>query len=62
MHMVLKNFDKESTVLIPDVLEMLAPTELTQYYIKDWQLIPFDEGKNMDICNQLSHFLKSQEI
>ena len=42
--MVLKNFDKESTVLIPDVLEMLSPTELTQYYIKDWQLIPFDEG------------------
>ena len=53
--MVLTDFDKETTLLIPSDLRMLSPLELTQYTINDWQLIWYDEDDidqgNVAHCN-----------
>ena len=35
----LEQFAQESVELVPMNIEMLSPTELTQYYIKSWSLI-----------------------
>ena len=43
--MVLKEFDQETTQLTPDEMIMNSKTELTQYYIKQWQLTYIDIGK-----------------
>ena len=45
VHMVLKEFDQETTQLTPDEMIMNSKTELTQYYIKQWQLTYIDIGK-----------------
>ena len=45
--MVLEKFDQETTRLIPDNLDIISPTELTQYYIKKWELKHFNPGS----CN-----------
>ena len=34
----LEQFARDGVELEPDVIEMLSPTELTQYYIKTWSL------------------------
>ena len=44
IHMVLDEFDQETTTLNPDKLNMISPTELSQYFIKDWQLKYFKSG------------------
>ena len=44
IHLVLDEFDQETTELNPDKLNMISPTELSQYYIKDWQLKYFNSG------------------
>ena len=44
IHLVLDEFDQETTELIPDKLNMISPTELTQYYIKDVKLKHFHSG------------------
>ena len=44
IHLVLDKFDQETTILNPDKLNMISPTELSQYYIKDWQLKYFNSG------------------
>ena len=31
-------FDKRNVELLPDEMEMLSATELTQYYIQSWSL------------------------
>ena len=54
MHMVLTDFDRETSVLIPESLRMLSPLELTQYTINDWRLTPYDtddinQGIKMEI-------------
>ena len=43
--MVLKNFDQETTQLVPHKMMMKSKTELTQYYINLWQLTYIDDGK-----------------
>ena len=35
----LEQFAQETVELVPMNIEMLSPTELTQYYIKSWSLI-----------------------
>ena len=35
----LEQFAQETVELVPMNIEMLSPTELTQYYIKTWSLI-----------------------
>ena len=42
--MILREFDQETALIIPDILDMKSPLELTQYYIRDWQLVNFVEG------------------
>ena len=42
--MILREFDQETALIIPDMLDMKSPLELTQYYIRDWQLVNFVEG------------------
>ena len=44
--MVLKNFDQETTQLVPHQMMMKSQTELTQYYINQWQLTYLDDGNN----------------
>ena len=46
--MVLKNFDQETTQLVPNKMLMKSKTELTQYYINQWQLTYLDDGKPRD--------------
>ena len=48
VHMQLREFDQETTMLVPDTLEMLSDLELTQYYIKDWHLEYFNPGSKKD--------------
>ena len=43
--MKLHSFDQETSILIPGAIEMMKETELTQYYIKDWQLTYFNKGE-----------------
>ena len=47
--MVLKEFDQETTQLTPDEMIMNSKTELTQYYIKQWQLTYIDLGNLGDL-------------
>ena len=42
--MVLTEFHQVTTKLVPKEIELLSPKELSQYYIKDYQLVYFDEG------------------
>ena len=35
----LEQFAQETVELVPMNIEMMSPTELTQYYIKSWSLI-----------------------
>ena len=45
IHMKLHSFDQETSILIPGSIKMMKETELTQYYIKDWQLTYYDKGE-----------------
>merc|ERR1712227_852360 len=54
IHMALDKFDRDTTKLVPDQLELLSPKELTQYYIKEYQLVYLNtenhnEGIKMEI-------------
>ena len=42
--MELREFDQETTLLVPDTLEMLSELELSRYYIKDWDLEYYNQG------------------
>ena len=42
--MVLKKFHQDTTKLIPGTLNLLSPKELTQYYIKEYQLVYLNTG------------------
>ena len=42
--MELREFDQETTLLVPDTLEMLSELELSRYYIKDWDLEYYNLG------------------
>ena len=43
--MKLHPFDQETSILMPGSIEMMKETELTQYYIKKWQLTYYDTGE-----------------
>ena len=45
IHMKLHPFDQETSILMPGSIEMMKETELTQYYIKKWQLTYYDTGE-----------------
>ena len=34
----LEQFDQDNVELVPDTMELLTDTELTQYYIQTWSL------------------------
>ena len=40
----LEQFDQDNVELVPDTMELLTDTELTQYYIKSWSLDYNDPG------------------
>ena len=44
VHMVLEDFDQDTIHLVPDMLEMESPLELSQYMIEKWQLVYFAPG------------------
>ena len=38
MDLKLKQFARDNVELVPDTMELLTDTELTQYYIQTWSL------------------------
>ena len=57
-------FDKRNVELLPDEMEMLSATELTQYYIQSWSLEFHNNGtvnrkkyweKNSFFPHQITH-------
>ena len=45
VHLVLKAFDQETVQLRPEEMIMNSKTELSQYFINQWQLSYLDEGR-----------------
>ena len=41
----LEQFDQDNVELVPDTMELLTDTELTQYYIQTWSLDYNDPGE-----------------
>ena len=41
----MEDFDKDSVELIPDKMDLMTDTELTQYFMKTWILDFNDAGK-----------------
>ena len=52
----LEQFAQETVELVPMNIEMLSPTELTQYYIKTWSLIFNNPSSILDSAHFI-HFL-----
>jgi len=48
IHMALDKFDRDTTKLVPDQLELLSPKELSQYYIRNSQLVYYYPGSHND--------------
>ena len=44
MDLKLKQFAQDNVELVPDTMELLTDTELTQYYIQTWSLDYNDPG------------------
>ena len=44
MDLKLKKFARDNVELVPDTMELLTDTELTQYYIQTWSLDYNDPG------------------
>ena len=44
MDLQVEEFDKEYVELLPDDMEMVSDTELTQYFIQTWSLDYYDHG------------------
>ena len=42
--MVLSSFDLSTVLLLPGNISLLTETELTQYFIKDWDLTFWNKG------------------
>ena len=45
VHLVLKAFDQKTVQLRPEAMIMDSKTELSQYFINQWQLSYLDEGE-----------------
>ena len=55
--MVLMDFDQETINLIPDVIQMTSPLELSQYMIKSWQLVYYDESNLLSYSIEVHLYL-----
>ena len=44
MDLQVEEFDKRNVELLPDEMEMMSDTELTQYFIQTWSLDYHDHG------------------
>ena len=44
---MLEQFARDNVELVPDTMELLTDTELTQYYIQTWSLYYNDPGANI---------------
>ena len=42
--MILQEFEIETVMLAPNMIIMKSDTELTQYFIKDWQFTFINKG------------------
>ena len=55
MDLQLNQFARDNVELVPDTMELLTDTELTQYYIQTWSLDYNDPGiqviKHSTICH-----------
>ena len=47
----LEQFDQDNVELVPDTMELLTDTELTQYYIQTWSLDYNDPGEKYNNYN-----------
>ena len=47
--MKLEKFNYRTNILIPDHMEMETDTELTQYFIKSWELKYMVDGKRKSV-------------
>ena len=45
MDLKLQKFARDNVELVPDTMELLTDTELTQYYIQTWSLDYNDPGQ-----------------
>ena len=46
----LQKFARDNVELVPDTMDLLTDTELTQYYIQTWSLDYNDPGISDNIC------------
>ena len=44
MDLQLQQFARDNVMLVPDTMELLTDTELTQYFIQAWSLDYNDKG------------------
>ena len=56
MRLKLDQFDQDTVEMIPDIIGMQSPTELTQYFIKTWSLTYTEQSTDF---NMLIFFHKS---
>ena len=59
MDLQLEQFDQDNVELVPDTMELLTDTELTQYYIQTWSLDyndPGERGGGSDPMWNFPHF------
>ena len=47
----LQKFARDNVELVPDTMELLTDTELTQYYIQTWSLDYHDPGEKYNNYN-----------
>ena len=47
---MLEQFARDNVELVPDTMELLTDTELTQYYIQTWTLDYNDPGDNTTVA------------
>ena len=56
MDFQLQQFARDNVELVPDTMELLTDTELTQYYIQTWSLDYNDHGDKNNILFYLFLF------
>ena len=49
--MVLENFDRDTTKLVPDELDLLTSRELSQYFIETFDLTYYVQGRKFIKCH-----------
>ena len=54
----LEQFARDNVELVPDTMELLTDTELTQYYIQTWSLDYNEHGDKINILLLQAHQLQ----